>query len=113
VTFLRQKMREAEVLQKIEAERARLRQKATQMAGKTSEGDPIIGGGPVATTEGGKSRDAVADQVGLGSGRTYDRAHLRQKEAGEEYGAGHPKEELEHNCAQADRAPQTRATSGG
>lgn len=59
------KMREAEVLRKIETERAQQRHAATGGRGSKDM---------CPDTPLGQSRDAVADQVGIGSGRTYDRA---------------------------------------
>src|SRR5690606_27638771 len=68
-----QKMAEAEELEAVERERARQRQAATQLAGRGRDGQPIFGGGNVATAEEkGKTRDKVAAAVGLGSGRTYE-----------------------------------------
>jgi len=70
-----QKMAEGEELESVERERARWRQAATQLAGRVKGGEPIFGGGKFATTEEkGKTRDKVAAAVGLGSGRTYDKA---------------------------------------
>lgn len=61
------KMREAEVLHKIALAQALDRRLATLKQGQDS---------PVKDTcpDRGQTRDAVADQVGIGSGRTYDRA---------------------------------------
>lgn len=73
-----QKMAEAEELRAIEAERAKRRQREAGIANL-----PTVSGGNVSTThEGkkGKTRDKVAQVVGLGSGRTYEKA-LRVWEA--------------------------------
>lgn len=58
------KMREAEVLRKIETERANLRMETG------------VKPDPSDTCHKGRSDDAVAEQVGIGSGRTYDRARV-------------------------------------
>jgi len=66
---------EAEELEAVERERARRRQAATQLASRAPDGHPIFGGGNISTTEEkGKTRDKIAAAVGLGSGRTYDKA---------------------------------------
>jgi len=67
-----QKMAEAEELKAIESERARKRQAE---AGKANL--PTVSGGNISTTqqsEKGKTRDKVAQAIGLGSGRTYEKA---------------------------------------
>ena len=60
----------------IEKDKAKIRQKATQLKGKDKTGKPIVGGGKISTTEKkntggkfttsdkGKSRDVVAHQFG-------------------------------------------------
>jgi len=66
-----QKMAEAEELEAVERERARRRQAE---AGKANL--PTVSAGNVSTTheDKGRTRDKVTAAVGLGSGRTYDRA---------------------------------------
>jgi DNA modification methylase len=59
-----QKMREAEVLEEIERERARKRQGTRTDTSCSSEQE----------VDSGLARDEVADEVGLGSGTTYHRA---------------------------------------
>lgn len=73
-----QKMAEAEKLKEIEAERAKRRQEATQLAGKNSNGLPIKKSSvveilPPPNEDKGKTRDKVAEKLGM-SGRTYDKA---------------------------------------
>jgi len=63
-----QKMAEAEELEAIERERARRRQAHGQTApGKNASGN-------ISVSDKGETRDKVAVAVGLGSGRTYDKA---------------------------------------
>jgi len=63
-----QKMAEAEELEAIERERARRRQAHGQTApGKNASGN-------ISVSDKGETRDKVAAAVGLGSGRTYDKA---------------------------------------
>ncbi|WP_394743086.1 ParB N-terminal domain-containing protein [Natronococcus roseus] len=63
-----QKMREAEMLEEIERERAQERQgKRTDLVENQSRGNG-------ADSEYGKTRDKVSEEVGIGSGRTYDKA---------------------------------------
>lgn len=62
-----QKAREAEELEAIEGERARQR----MLAGKAMEPS-----GNISVGYKGETRDKVAERVGLGSGRTYDKAKL-------------------------------------
>lgn len=65
-----QKMREAEELERIERERARQRQGArTDIVENSPEGEATEASG-----EFGKTRDRVAEKIGIGSGRTYDMA---------------------------------------
>lgn len=64
-----QKMAEAEELEAIEGERARKRQVASL---KKGEERPVKDNCP--EREGGQTRDKVAQAVGIGSGKTYDRA---------------------------------------
>jgi len=67
-----QKMREAEVLEEIERERAKQRQgKRTDIVENQARGD---GGGTETTADFGKTRDKVGEEVGIGSGRTYSKA---------------------------------------
>lgn len=65
-----QKMREAEMLEEIEATRARERQ-GTSAVGVYG-GKPLVEG--FSTSGFGKTRDKVAEKVGIGSGRQYDKA---------------------------------------
>ena len=65
-----QKMMEAEKLKGIEAEKAKERQ---QEHGYTAPGKTKITCGNVATSDTGKTRDKVAEKIGM-SGRTYDKA---------------------------------------
>ena len=63
-----QKMAEAEELEAVERERARRRQAHGQTApGKNASGN-------ISPSDKGRARDKVAAAVGLGSGRTYDKA---------------------------------------
>lgn len=65
-----QKMREAEVLEEIERERAQERQgERTDLVENQSQGVESK-----TDTEYGKTREKVAEEVGIGSGRTYDKA---------------------------------------
>jgi N6-adenosine-specific RNA methylase IME4/ParB-like chromosome segregation protein Spo0J len=66
-----QKMAEAEELEAIERERARERQREAGVANL-----PTVSSGNVSLTheDKGQTRDKVAEAVGLGSGRTYDKA---------------------------------------
>jgi hypothetical protein len=66
-----QKMAEAEELEAIERERARERQREAGVANL-----PTVSSGNVSLThkDKGQTRDKVAAAVGLGSGRTYDKA---------------------------------------
>ena len=67
-----QKMREAEVLEEIERERAQERQgERTDLVENQSQGDEDDS---ESKSDYGKTRDKVADEVGIGSGRTYDKA---------------------------------------
>ena len=52
---------------------AKERQAATQLSGKDKAGSPVFGGGNVATTDPGKTRDHLGALAGV-SGRTYDKA---------------------------------------
>lgn len=61
-------MSEAEALEAIERERARER----QAHGRTAPGKTLVETFPQASE--GKTRDKVAEAVGIGSGRTYDKA---------------------------------------
>lgn len=63
-----QKMAEAEELKAVESERARLR----QAHGQTAPGKNACGN--VSTSDNGKTRDKVAATIGIGSGRTYEKA---------------------------------------
>jgi ParB-like chromosome segregation protein Spo0J len=62
-------------IENLEKPKAEERQKATRAKGKDKDGTPIIGGGklPPPNGEKGKTRDKVAEAVGM-SGRTYDKA---------------------------------------
>ena len=73
-----QRMNEADELRDIERERARQRQ-ATSTGGNNPQLVDIC-------PQAGKTRDAIASQVGIGSGRTYDRARAvwERAKAGEE-----------------------------
>lgn len=63
-----QKMAEAEEMEAVERERARRRQAHGQTApGKNASGN-------ISVSDKGETRDKVAAAVGLGSGRTYDKA---------------------------------------
>ena len=62
-------MREAEVLERIEIARAKKRE-ATSIGGAEPH---LVDGGPQA--EKGKSRDVVAETVGIGSGCQYSRVN--------------------------------------
>ena len=66
-----QKMAEAEELEAIERERARERQREAGVANL-----PTVSSGNVSLTheDKGQTRDKVAEAVGIGSGRTYDKA---------------------------------------
>jgi len=64
-----QKVREGEAWQEIEAFKAKLRQKASL---KTGNHTPVEENFP--ERERGQSRDRIANRVGLGSGRTYEKA---------------------------------------
>ena len=67
-----QKLREAEELERIERERARRRQgMRTDIVENSSQGD-----GEASSTDEdfGKTRDKVAETIGIGSGRTYEMA---------------------------------------
>jgi ParB-like chromosome segregation protein Spo0J len=67
-----QRLREAEALERIERERARHRQGTRT---DIVENSPRSNGGePPADENFGKTRDRVAEKVGIGSGRTYDMA---------------------------------------
>ena len=68
-----QKMAEAEELEAIERERARRRQ--IELAGKrNSDLEEMLPQGDGTTRRAPQTRDKVAAAVGLGSGRTYDKA---------------------------------------
>ena len=68
-----QKMAEAEELEAIERERARRRQ--VELAGKrNSDLEEMLPQGDGTTRRAPQTRDKVAAAVGLGSGRTYDKA---------------------------------------
>jgi len=68
-----QKVREGRTWESIEGERALLRQKATQ---NNNAGRAVVENFPQLVSGGkGKTRDAIALRVGLGSGRNYDKAH--------------------------------------
>jgi hypothetical protein len=47
------------------AEEARKRQEASQLRGRTDDGEPLFGGGKCPTTEKAKSRDQAAAAVGV------------------------------------------------
>jgi len=67
-----QKVREGRTWESIEGERALLRQKATQ---NNNAGRAVVENFPQLVSGGkGKTRDAIALRVGLGSGRNYDKA---------------------------------------
>jgi len=67
-----QKVREGQVWETIEGEWAKLRQKATQ---NNHAGRAVVENFPQLVSGGkGKTRDAIASRVGLGSGRNYDKA---------------------------------------
>ena len=67
-----QKMREAEVLEEIERERAQERQgERTDLVENQSQGEESD---TETDTDFGKTREKVAEEVGIGSGRTYDKA---------------------------------------
>lgn len=67
-----QKMREAELLEEIEQERARTRQgKRTDIEENLPQGEGI---NTETTSEFGRTRDKVGEEVGIGSGRTYSKA---------------------------------------
>jgi len=66
-----QKVREGEAWREIEAFKAKLRQKASL---KTGNHTPVQENFP--ERERGQSRDRIANRVGIGSGRTYDKAAL-------------------------------------
>ncbi|MBE3576898.1 MAG: ParB N-terminal domain-containing protein [Limnochordales bacterium] len=66
-----QRMAEGDELRAIEAERARRR---IQEHGGTAPGRPANTCGNISTGDTGKTRDKVAAAIGLGSGRTYDKA---------------------------------------
>ena len=79
VKTFEQKMKEAEKLKKIEEERAKERQAATQLAGKDSEGQPVQKSSvrenfPAPKEPPGRARDAIAAAAGFGSGRQYEKA---------------------------------------
>lgn len=62
-------------IEELEKPKAKERQKATQAKGKDKHGKPVIGGGnfPPPKEDNGKTRDKVAEVVGM-SGRTYEKA---------------------------------------
>jgi len=66
-----QKVREAEAWKEIEAARAKLRKTAAQ---NNQAGRAVQENFPELLDVKGQARDAIADRVGLGSGRTYEKA---------------------------------------
>lgn len=101
----------AERLYMIEQEQAKERQESTQLNGKNPEGEPIIGGGKFATTEKGKTRDKVAEKVGM-SGRQYDKARKVYHEAPEpikeEWKSGHISTHNAYKQTQREQKKQQR-----
>jgi len=81
-----QRMKEIEAWENIEKEKARKRQ-ATSTGGNTPQ---LRDSGPQA--EEGKSRDILAERVGLGSGRTYERAKPAVKKIDELKDQGNTKD---------------------
>lgn len=67
-----QKAQEGKMWEEIETRKASLRRRATQN-NKTAKAE-VDNVPPQDKGENGKSRDIIAEKVGIGSGRTYERA---------------------------------------
>jgi len=59
-------------------EEARQRQEATRLKGRTSDNEPLFGGGIIATTEPSKTRDTLADMFDTNARYIQDASKLRR-----------------------------------